>query len=169
MQKLILITVIHFFLCSALPQQNPAYGSTIAHAVNFELKDQYNNKISYSFPRDKVTVLTFGDRKGAEQIEGWVRPLWDNYEERIYQKGIAVLSSVPRLMRGMVRMIFSSQIEYPVLLDWEGDVSRAYGYEEGVANLYVIDCDGNVVFRTSGPADKDRIEEVFMQIDKVIR
>jgi len=137
-------------------------------ATAFELKDQYDKLEKYRFPNGRVTVLTFGDRKGAGQIEGWVRPLWERYEGRIDQKGVAVLSSVPSFARGVVRRIFKTRVKYPVLLDWDGDVSKAYGYQGGLAVLYVIDKQGRIVLSLTGVADNDRLDKVYRQIDKLL-
>jgi len=168
MKKIALLLLVVLSPLAATIRESAVSAATFLKAAGFELKDQYNKEASYRFPRKKITVLAFGDRKGAEQIEGWVRPLWEKYQDRIDQQGIAVLSGVPRLARGMVRMIFRTQIKYPVLLDWKGDVSRAYGFSQGAANLYVIDPGGNVVFKTVGPADEGRLDEVFRQIDPLI-
>ncbi|HEX9005150.1 MAG TPA: redoxin domain-containing protein, partial [Blastocatellia bacterium] len=121
-----------------------AKDSVASKATDFELKDQYDNSASYRFPKQKVTVLTFGDRKGSEQIEGWARPLWDRYQTKIDQQGVAVLNSVPFFARGIVRGVFKSKVKYPVLLDWTGKVSKAYGYTGGKANLFVIDRNGHI-------------------------
>jgi alkyl hydroperoxide reductase subunit AhpC len=69
----------------------------------------------------------------------------------------------------MVRVLFRTQVKYPVLLDWKGEVSRAYGFSGGEANLVIVDHGGSVVYRTIGPADEGRLEEVFRQIDRLMR
>ncbi len=137
-------------------------------ASGFTLRDQYNQPASYRFPSERVTVLIFGDRKGSEQIEGWVRPLWDRYQARIDQRGVAVLSSVPSMVRGLVRTIFRSQVKYSVLLDWKGDVSRAYGYQNGRANLILIDRQGQIVLRLQGAAEADSLGQLFTRIDRLL-
>lgn len=137
-------------------------------APDFELKDQYDNRAAYRFPKQKVSVLTFGDRKGSEQIEGWVRPLWDRYQTRIDQQGVAVLTAVPFFARGIVRGIFKSKVKYPVLLDWTGSVAQSYGYRSGKANLYVIDREGQIVLKVVGPATPADLQKVCAQIDRIL-
>jgi len=137
-------------------------------ASDFTLKDQYNQLASYRFPPERLTVLIFGDRKGSEQIEGWVRPLWDRYQARIDQRGVAVLSSVPSMVRGLVRTIFRSQVKHSVLLDWKGDVSQAYGYQNGRANLFLIDRQGRIVLRLHGAAEADSLGQLFTRIDRLL-
>ncbi len=135
---------------------------------DFELKDQYDKTASYRFPKPKVTVLTFGDRKGSEQIEGWARPLWDRYQTKIDQQGVAVLTSVPFFARGIVRGIFKSNVKYSVLLDWTGSVSKSFGYQSGKANLYVINRDGQIVLTVTGAASQTELNKVFAQIDRML-
>lgn len=137
-------------------------------APEFELKDQYGNAEAYRFPTTKVNVLIFGDRKGSGQIEGWVRPLVDRYQERINIKGIAALSSVPSIARGMVTRIFKSQVKYPVLLDWSGDVTKSYGYESGKANVFVVSQRGEILARLNGAASQAGLEQVQGQINKLL-
>lgn len=139
-----------------------------AKATEFELKDQYNQVTSYRFPKDKVTILIFGDRKGSEQIEGWVRPLWDRYQDRIDQKGVAVLNSVPSFMRGVVRAIFKTQVKHSVLLDWKGDISQAYGYQSGQANLYVIDRGGQIVMKLLGGVKEQELQKLYGKVDQLL-
>ena len=128
MKKIALLLLVVLSPLAATIRESAVFAATFLKAAGFELKDQYNKAAIYRFPRNKITVRTFGDRQGAEQSVGWVRPRWEKYQDRIDQQGIAVLSGVPRLARGMVRMIFRTQIKYPVLLDWKGAVSRGDGH-----------------------------------------
>ncbi len=167
------LTAFLLLLLTAIPVNSAMTGAVTTSgaenkAAEFELKDQYDKLEKFQFPNNKVTVLTFGDRKGSGQIESWVRPLWDRYQDRIDQKGIAVLSSVPSFARGLVRRIFRSKVRYPVLLDWKGDVSRAYRYEGGTANLYIIDKNGKIVLKLTGEADQLLLNRVYQQIDRLL-
>lgn len=139
------------------------------HAPEFELTDQYGKAQAYRFPTSKVSVLIFGDRKGSSQIEGWVRPLYDRYQDRVNIKGIAALSSVPSFARGMVMRIFKSQVKYPVLLDWTGNVTKSYSYEEGKANVFVVSPSGEILLRMNGTASQAGLEQVVAQVNKFVR
>ncbi|HMV49475.1 MAG TPA: redoxin domain-containing protein [Blastocatellia bacterium] len=149
-------------------EQSRAKDSAGTKAADFDLKDQFDKSASHRFPKQKVTVLTFGDRKGSEQIEGWVRPLWDRYQTKIDQQGVAVLTSVPFFARGVVRGVLKSKVKHSVLLDWTGKVSKAYGYSGGKANLYVIDREGNIVLKLTGAATPAELQKVFAQIDRLL-
>lgn len=137
-------------------------------ATGFSLADQSGNWQTWNFPRQKVSILAFGDRKGSSQMEGWIRPLYDRYRDRIDIQGVAVLSGVPGFAQGMVRRIIRSQTKAPVLLDWKGDVSRSYNCQSGRANLFVIDSQGNIVLTTSGAASDSELNRLYTEIDKLL-
>lgn len=142
--------------------------ATNSRAPEFELRDQYGNTEAYRFPNGRVNVLIFGDRKGSGQIEAWVRPLYDRYQNRVNIKGIAALSSVPSLARGMVTRIFKSQVKYSVLLDWTGDVTKSYGYESGKANVFVVAPSGEILLRINGAATQQGLDQVKAQVSRAL-
>lgn len=138
-------------------------------APNFELKDQYDKAYTYRFPKDRVSVLAFGDRKGSAQIEGWIRPLVERYGGRIDISGVAELSAVPSLSRGLVRRIFKSRVKYPVMLDWSGEVSKDYGYRGGRAGIFLINREGHIVATKSGAASGTELKTLYEQIDRLLK
>ena len=137
-------------------------------ASAFQLKDQYDTSYVYKFPRSKVSVLAFGDREGSKQIEGWIHPLYERYGNQVDIHGIAELSVVPTLVRGVVRRIMKREVKHPVMLDWEGSVSRSYGYRSGRANIIVIDRDGRIVLKLIGAARASELNRVYSQIDRLV-
>lgn len=136
-----------------------------ASASEFALKDQYNRSYNVSFPRDKVLILVFGDRKGSSQIESWVRPLYEKYNDGVDIYGVAELSAVPYLMQGVVRQIFKSQIRFSVMLDWSGKVSKSYNYQAGKANVIVINKKGEILFRQTGAATEGGLNKIYQMIN----
>ena len=148
---------------------NVAYAQLFAskQASEFELKDQYEKTFTLKFPKDKATVLVFGDREGAKQIESWVRPLVEKYADKIDIQGVAELSAVPSLARGIVRRIMKNQVKYSVMLDWSGAVSKSYGYQKGKANLFVIDKRGGIVAEVEGAASAAELEKIYREINRV--
>lgn len=133
-------------------------------AAAFELEDQFNKKFALKFPAKKVSVLVFGDRKGAEQIEGWVRPLFEKYTDKIEIYGIAELSAVPWIAKGFVRNAIKSKTKSSIMLDWSGKVSKDYDYESEKANLFVVSKDGYIVAEKSGAATPAELEDLFNAI-----
>ncbi len=137
-------------------------------AASFELKDQYDKQVVYRFPKTRITVLTFGDRKGSEQIEGWVRPLYSRYQERVEQYGVAVLNSVPALLRGVVRGMFKKKVRHSVLLDWKGDVAKSLNYQSKQANVVVVNRSGQVIYRTKGAATQAELQKLYQEVDRLL-
>jgi len=138
-------------------------------ATTFVLKDQYDKQWDYRFPRETISVLFVADYTGSEQVENWVRPLYDRYEKTIGIYGVADLSAVPGFMRGMVARFFRTKLQYPVMFDWQGTVSRSYAAQGGQANLYLIDTEGRIVLRLVGAVSPERLERVMTQIDRLRR
>ncbi len=138
-------------------------------AAEFLLKDQYGNQLSYKFPKDKVSVLAFADRNGSEQLEGWIRPLVERYDTKIDIHGVAELSAVPGIARGIVRGIMKREVKYSVLLDWSGDVSKNYKFQKDKANIFVIGKQGNIISRRTGTVNSVSLANLYQEIDGLMR
>lgn len=138
-------------------------------AAEFSLKDQFGNEFAYKFPKEKISILAFADKEGSEQLENWIRPLVEKYEDRIDIQGVAELSSVPGLARGIVRNILKKKSPRAVMLDWSGDVSKSYNYQKDQANIIVIDKQGNIIAKAVGGADDAKLARIYKEIDALIR
>ena len=138
-----------------------------AKAPEFVLQDQYNQIHHYRFPQETLSVLLFADYAGSAQLEDWIRPIYARYRNTIGLYGVAELSIVPRFLHGMVRTLFR-QLQYPVMLDWQGTVSRRYAYQSGQTNLFVIDAQGHIVCKVIGAVDANKLHQVFSQINGLI-
>jgi hypothetical protein len=166
---LLIMTGSEIFVTGGFPVRNVyAVSPGAAKAAGFSLADQSGNWQTWNFPRNKVSILAFGDRKGSSQMEGWIRPLYERYRDRIDIQGVAVLSSVPGFAQGMVRRIIKSQTKAPVLLDWKGDVSRSYQCQSGRANLFVIDPQGNIALTMTGAASDAELSRIYSEVDKLL-
>lgn len=146
----------------------PAITEVTKKAATFELNDQFNKRHAYVFPKDNVTVLLFADYKGHTQLEPWIRALYDRYGEGINLDGVADLSAVPGFLRGIVRNTFRKQLNYPVMLDWQGTVAHRYAYQKGLANLLLIDRQGEIKLRLSGAATNSKLQLVGRYIDALL-
>lgn len=144
------------------------YRNNKEKASEFSLKDQFGTVYDYKFPREKVSILAFGDKDGAEQLENWIKPLVEKYDTKLDISGIAELSAVPSIARGIVRSMIKKKSKFPVMLDWKGTVSKSYKYEKKLANIIVIDKDGTIIFKDTGEADKDKLDKLYKEIDKLL-
>ena len=144
----------------------PVRAGAPERAMDFELRDQFGKALAYRFPKERVSVLVFGDRKGSEQVEGWVRPVYERYADRIDLHGVAVLTEVPSLFHGYARRQFRKNVKYPVLLDFKGDVSKGFGYEGDKANVFVVARDGTIAHRAAGAATPDGLNRLYAEVDR---
>ncbi|HOE65378.1 MAG TPA: hypothetical protein PLO62_02530 [Candidatus Hydrogenedentes bacterium] len=135
---------------------------------SFQLEDQYGNAHSIQFPRKKTCVLLLADQKGSRQLEPWIRPLYERYQDRIDILGVAELSAVPPKLRGLGRLLFRKALTYPVMLDWEGKVCKAYDHAPGAANVLVLDAQGHVLLRVNAEVDKSLLDQVYSEIDATL-
>lgn len=138
-------------------------------AKDFSLKDQFGNTLEYKFPREKVSILAFGDKDGSEQLEAWIRPLYDKYTDKIDIMGVAELSAVPAIARGIVRAMIKKKSKKAVMLDWEGKVSKDFKYEKKKANIVLIDKNGNIIAKEIGIADEAKLKTLYAEVDKLLK
>jgi hypothetical protein len=147
---------------SASTKPKPAASPTapplpvLGQGRGFQLSDQFDKAHRIQFPMDRPCVLAFGDKDGSGQIEGWIKPLYEQYGDRIDIQGVAELGMVPGFARGMVKGIMSALTKNPVMLDWDGTVSKAYDYAGGgQAAIVVVDGDGAIRWRQTGAVTAD--------------
>ena len=132
------------------------------------LHDQFDAPQELLFPSTNVTLLTIADRKGSEQIAGWIAPLKRRFGTHIDIRGIADVSKVPRLLQGLIRMRFQKLLTYPVMMDWSGEVVGAFTYVPNKANVLVLDGSGRIFQRISGEANEKAVQDLCAAIDRAL-
>lgn len=147
----------------------PASAFGQSKVENFGLKDQNDKYVEVNFPSDKPVVLIFGDRKGAGQIDGWSKQIYQKYEGKVYVFGIASLGGVPSYARGLVRRLIKRQTSYSVLMDWGGKVASTLGYQKDKAMLVVVGKNGAVLTTKYGAATDAELNSVYSELDKQLR
>ncbi len=133
-----------------------------------ELRDQYDEPQRLAFPSTNIVVLTIADKKGSEQINGWVAALKARYPRSIELRGLAEVGGVPGFLRAKVRKKFQETRTYPVMMDWSGTNCAAFHYLKNVANVLVIARDGNIQANVVGPAREPAIKELSAAIDAAL-
>jgi hypothetical protein len=136
--------------------------------ASVELRDQFDSPQKMIFPTTNITLLTIADWKGSEQIRDWVTPLKKKYGERLKFCGIADVSAVPRLLRGMIRRQFQKSQSYPVMLDWSGDTVNAFGFSANKANVLILDHSGWILKRLAGAADDASLSNLCATLDELL-
>ncbi len=138
-------------------------------APAFELEDLQGKKRVFAYPLAKPTVMAFADQKGAEQMEAWITPLYARYGERIEVHGVAELSAVPGFARGIARGIIGGLVEQPIMLDWTGKVSKQFGMQPKVTNIYLLNTQGQILVEGSGLADLAKLTAFVKVIDPLLK
>jgi hypothetical protein len=118
----------------------------------FALPDQFGNLRHCDFTNAPVTVVTVADRKGSEQVHGWVEAVKTRCAKAKIE-GLADVSGVPDLFRSLVRNRIKSAYQYPIMLDWNGAIITQFHPSKGVANIFVINRKGEICAAAHGPVD----------------
>ena len=133
-------------------------------APELMLQDQYGKTVSLRQYEGRVVVLIASDKEGSAQNAAWTKAIRDKYADHVVVQGIADVSSVPFFLKGKIRSDFKKDGD-SILMDWKGEVFKAYGPTKGVSNVILIDKNGMIRYRTSGPASPEAVQELFKQID----
>ena len=133
-----------------------------------ELRDQYAAPQRLAFPATNITVITIADRKGSEQVDGWIAALRRRYEGRIDIRGIADLGGAPGFVQDRIRKKFQETRKYPVMMDWSGRVCAQFGCSSGVANIIIVGRDGGIHGRFAGPAVEPLLGNALAVLDHAL-
>lgn len=134
-----------------------------------ELNDQFDRPQTLSFPTTNVTLLTIADRKGAEQIAGWIKPVKERFGTNLNIRGIADVSAVPGPLKKVVRKRFQKEHMYPVMLDWSGTVCAQFAYQPGLANVYILGSDGRIQGRFTGVASGTNLSAAMDSLERTVQ
>jgi hypothetical protein len=72
------------------------------------------------------------------------------------------------MFHGLFRREFRKQLAYPVMLDWSGAIARRFAYAGTDAELLVLDFDGRIIYRKSGPADPAALNAAIKSINAAL-
>ncbi len=136
-------------------------------APEFTLQDQFERTVPLRQFEGSVVVLIASDKAGKEQNGAWTRAIRDRYADRVALQGIADLSSVPFFLKGTVRNDIRKD-RVSILLDWKGEVFRAYGLAQGAVNIIVIDGQGMVRHLHAGSAEPAALVALFRVLDEAL-
>lgn len=135
----------------------------------FELKDQFKKVHKQAFPKKRVSIFALADRKGSDQLEKWITPFYKRYEDRVDVCGVANLKGLPKVLRPMMRGLFKKGVNYPVMMDWKGEISEDFDYQAGVADIFIISTEGFVVHRVTGEATPEKLNACYLIVDDLIK
>jgi hypothetical protein len=156
------------FLLLATPVTSSASNSETTQITGFSLQDQFGDTHEYRFPKNKISVVLVADRRGSDQIPGWVKPIQSRFQQQIDIDGIADVSKVPGWLQDLVRGGIRRQLDYPILLDWQGSVCDQFHYKEGRVNLFILDQTGAVRRHINGAVTPDKLDQLTNQIESLL-
>lgn len=119
-------------------------------APTFMLTNQFGVETTVDFSGDQPSILIFADQEAGEQIEAWALKLAVVFGERITNYRIVNPGEVAPRMRPFLRLILQKRTEFPILLDYDGIVSKKYECVAGAANLFVVAPNGKIKARQNG-------------------
>jgi hypothetical protein len=113
------------------------------HLIDYALEDQFKTVHRPEDVRGKIAMLIGGDGKGGPKCEAWadaiVTALRDHprYTE-IIKLGYADLRVVPTFMKGWARRKFPKNRKEWAMMDWRGDIAKAYEFVPRACNILVF-------------------------------
>ncbi len=143
-------------------------GKDESRLESFSMRDQHGKTHRQVFPARKVLVLTVADKKGAEQLERWIRKVKGRYGKRVDLAGVADVTKVPKALRKFVTGEFRKQVTHAVMLDFDGRVVRRLSPAKGKANLFVVGKDGGVACHVAGEWSPAAEAALFAGIERAM-
>ena len=134
-------------------------------APSVKLEDQYGATHEYTFPRERVLLVTISGKKGSKDMDRWLETLHETYDGKIDFQGIADLSMVPYLAHKLARLAIRNKTKDPVLCDWSGEVCQGFGADSAVANVLVVSPSGHIYHHAKGPMTDAALNVVRAAID----
>jgi hypothetical protein len=140
-----------------------------ARVADFALPDQFGVTNQVRFPRGRPVLLILGDRRGSEQVAGWVLPLKQRWGHGADILGVADVSAAPGFLRARVTESIRRQLtDYPLLLDFAGVVADALHGEKRVANVFLVATNGVVAAATNGAVDDAKLAALAREADRLV-
>jgi hypothetical protein len=149
--RLYFAAVTLLVILGAPAQAAPTREPSLSVPAQIVLADQFDAEQRLDFPATNITVFVVADRRGSDQVDGWIGLLHGSaMSMRVC--GIADLRGCPGFLRSRIRRKFKETRHYPVMLDWTGSVARQFDPRPDRANVYVVGTRGNVLARFDGAA-----------------
>lgn len=162
-----LLTLMMLISCFA--SESDDENAEVRRVHSFTLSDQFKKKHTQTFPGRRIIVLALADRKGSKQLEDWITPFYKRYGEQIDIYGVANLKGVPRVMKPLLRKLFRKGLDYPVMMDWSGEVCKALNYDAGKANILILCPKGVIRHRINGKVTEKDLQDCFLKVDELLK
>ena len=150
-------------------EPDPLIAANPFEVQEFKLNDQFKKPHDQTFPKNKVSIFALADRKGSKQLEDWIAPFYERYTDQVDICGIANLKGVPGFMKPVLRKLFRNGLDYPVMMDWSGEVCKALSYDAGKANILIVCPMGGIRHRINGKVTEKDLKDCFSKVDELLK
>lgn len=142
----------------------------VTHLLDFEFQDQFENVHRRSDVEGTIVLLIGSDKGGSQFNQLWGKAIHDTLGDhpgygQISHLAYSDLRGVPFFLKGMIRSKFPEDPQHWVLMDWKGELAKAYDFTPKSSNVLVFAPEGALVHHTSGrePDDED-IQELVAEL-----
>lgn len=149
-------------------------GAGETHLLDFELQDQFEAVHRRSDVEGTIVLLIGSDKGGSQFNQLWGKAIHDSLADhprysQISDLAYSDLRGVPFFLKGMIRGKFPEDPKHWVIMDWKGEVAKAYDFAPESSNVLVFAPDGALVHHISGqePDDED-IQEVVSKLRELL-
>ena len=134
--------------------------------ISFKIKDQFDKVHTDEECRGNVLVIIGGDKGGAEFSGQWGRAIHESLAGEVAFDEVeflryADMRGVPFFLKGMAKGKFPREEESWVLLDWKGQIAKAYEFQSDETNIVVFSRDGQLRHQAHGRVpDEERVSAI---------
>ena len=143
---------------AAQDERKPANTATRLQA--FELTDQFGTSHRVDFPRSRPLLLLVSDRRGSAEVDDWIAPLKKHWGHVADITGVADVGGIPSLFRERIRNAIRENRKSPVMLDFEGRVTRQLECADKTANVFLVDPQGRLALAVKGRPDAAKLSRL---------
>jgi len=139
-----------------------------ARSPDFNLKDQFGKVWNLADMTGAVTILVAADPDSGRAMGPWVDALKSRYSGKARILGLLDLHTVPGIGRGIAKSRIRRETKDPMMLDFGGVVSRAYGISSKCPTVVVIDKALIVRAVVTAACDKETLQTITSAVDKAL-
>jgi hypothetical protein len=139
----------------ALAASQPAApGVDTAPPLVFSLKDQFDRKYTQASCAGTVALVIEADRDGSKFSGHWADAIGSGLKSAgdppVHWLSVAALPSVPGFVQGFIKSQFPQDKTQPTLMDWRGQLVKAYGLQSHRCNVLIFGPDGRCLLCVGG-------------------